>query len=330
MFAPKTGDSTVTMTGGAIPANGSCTVKVNVYAQSGGAYVNTLAAGALQTSNGNSAAAAVATLNVNAPGVVLAPTLGKTFSPAAITAGGHSTITITLRNPGSTVATLTGPLVDTLPIGLVVAGSGPQESNTCGGTFAPKTGDSTVTMTGGAIPANGSCTVKVNVYAPSAGVYVNVLPSGALQTSNGNSVAPAEATLTVGVASALAPALGKTFSPASINAGGHSTVTITLSNPDGTVASLTAPLDDILPSGLVVAGTGPNASNTCGGMFTPSTGDSTVTMKGGAIPANGSCTVQFDVYAPGAGVFVNTLPAGALQTAHGGSAAAATATLTVL
>jgi hypothetical protein len=328
-FTPRTGDSTVTMTGGTIPANGSCTVKFDVYAASGGAYVNRLPAGALQTSNGGSAAAAAATLNVNAPGVVLAPTIVKTFGPAFITAGGHSTVTITLRNPDSKVATLTGPLVDTLPIGLVVAGSGPQESNSCGGTFAPKTGDSTVTMTGGAIPGSGSCTVKVNVYAPVAGVYVNTLPAGALQTSNGSSGAPASATLTVNVATGLAPTLGKTFEPAIIDAGGHSTVTITLSNPDGKVASLTAPLDDVLPSGLVVAGTGPNASNTCGGTFTPMTGDTTVTMKGGAVPASGSCTVKFDVYAPGAGVFVNTLPAGALQTASGGSAMAASATLTV-
>jgi hypothetical protein len=328
-FTPRTGDSTVTMTGGTIPANGSCTLKFDVYASSGGTYVNRLPAGALQTSNGGNAAAAAATLNVNAPGVVLAPTIVKTFGPAILTAGGHSTVTITLSNPDSKVATLTGPLVDTLPSGLVVAGSGPQESNSCGGTFTPKTGDSTVTMTGGAIPANGSCTVKVNVYAPVAGVYVNTLPAGALQTSNGSSVAPASATLTVNAATALAPSLGKTFGPAIIGVGGHSTVTITLSNPDGKVASLTAPLDDVLPIGLVVAGTGPNASNTCGGTFTPRTGDTTVTMTGGAIPANGSCTVTFDVYASGAGVFVNTLPAGALQTASGGSAMAASATLTV-
>jgi uncharacterized repeat protein (TIGR01451 family) len=328
-FTPRTGDSTVTMTGGAIPANGSCTVKFDVYAASGGSYVNSLPAGALQTSNGSSAAVAAAILNVNAPGVALAPTFGKTFDPSIIIAGGHSTVTITLRNPDSKVATLTGPLVDRLPSGLVVAGSGPQESNSCGGTFTPKTGDSTVTMTGGAIPANGSCTVKVNVYAPVAGVYVNTMLAGALQTSNGSSVAPASATLTVNVATGPSPTLGKTFAPAIIDAGGHSTVTITLSNPDSKIASLTAPLDDVLPRGLVVAGTGPNASNTCGGTFTPSTGDTTVTMKGGAIPASGSCTVKFDVYAPGAGVFVNTLPAGALQTASSGSAMAASATLTV-
>ena len=324
------GGSTVTLTGGSIPASGSCTVTVAVTAPGGGVFVNTLPAGALQTSNGNNAAPAAATLTVNTPGVVIAPTLGKAFSPATIDAGGVSTVTITLHNPNDTVATLTAPLVDTLPSGLVVAGSGPNASNTCGGTFTPATGDSTVTMTGGSIPANGSCTVKFDVYAPSGGVFVNTLPAGALQTSNGNNAAPAAATLTVNTHGiVIAPTLGKTFSPATIDAGGVSTVTITLHNPNDTVATLTAPLVDTLPSGLVVAGSGPNASNTCGGTFTPVTGDTTVTMTGGSIPANGSCTVKFDVYAPSGGVYVNTVPAGALQTSNGNSAAPAAATLTV-
>jgi uncharacterized repeat protein (TIGR01451 family) len=306
-------------------------MKFDVYSAGGGVYVNTLAAGALQTSNGSNAAPAEATLTVNAAGVVTAPTLGKTFSPAKISAGQHSTVIITLSNAGTAVANLTAPLVDSLPIGLVVAGSGPQASNTCGGKFTPSAGDSTVSMTGGSIPARGSCTVQFNVYAPGVGVYVNTLPAGALQAGNGGNAAPAEATLTVDAPSGVtAPTLGKTFMPVTINAGQHSTVTITLSNSDSAVATLTAPLVDSLPSGLVVAGTGPRSSNTCGGSFTPSAGDSTVSMTGGSIPSNGSCTVQFDVYAPRGGVYVNTLPPGELQTDNGSNAAPAEATLTVL
>lgn len=203
------GGSTVTLNGGAIPAGGSCTVTVSVTALAAGTYSNTLPAGALQTSNGSNAVAATASLIVTSPGVVIAPTLEKTFGPAAIDAGGVSTVTITLHNPGDTAASLTGPLLDTLPGGLVVAGErssslppvawgvGPLASNTCGGAFAPSAGDTTVTMTGGSIPANGSCTVQFDVYAPSSGVLVNTLPAGALQTSAGSSAAPAVASLTV-------------------------------------------------------------------------------------------------------------------------------------
>jgi len=53
---------------------------VNVAAANGGSYINSLAAGALVTSNGTSAAPAVATLTVSSSSIVT-PTLGKAFSP---------------------------------------------------------------------------------------------------------------------------------------------------------------------------------------------------------------------------------------------------------
>ena len=322
------GTSTVTLTGGSIPANASCTVTVDVTAASGGSYINSLIVGALQTSNGSNAAPAVATLTVNTPAGV-APTLSKAFSPATINAGGHSTITITLCNASDSIASLTAPLIDILPSGLVVAGTGPNASTTCGGTLTANEGDQTVTLTGGTIPANGCCTVQFDVYASVGGSYFNSLPAGSLQTSIGNNAAPAVATLTVVPPASVAPTLSKSFSPATVKAGGVSTLTITLSNPNSTVANLTAPLNDYLPSGLVVAGTGPNASTTCGGTLTAYTGDSTVTLTGGSIPANGSCTVTFDVYAPVGGSYVNSLPAGALQTSNGNNTSPAVATLTV-
>ena len=41
------------------------------------------------------------------------------------------------------------------------------------------------------------CAPAAVVTAPDAGSYVNSLPAGALQTSNGNNAEPADATLTV-------------------------------------------------------------------------------------------------------------------------------------
>ena len=328
--------STVTLTGGTIPAGGSCTVTVSVTAAAAGSYMNSLAAGALVTSNGANAAPAVATLTVNGPAV--APTLGKAFSPATIVAGGTSVLTITLNNPNSTAASLNAALTDTLPSGLVASGSA---STTCaGGTastasstvtaqdriikpqWAGGTG-STVTLTGGTIPAGGSCTVTVSVTAANGGSYINSLAAGALVTSDGNNAAPAVATLTVSTPSAVT--LGKAFSPATINAGGTSTLTITLSNTGTTPASLTAPLTDALPSGLAVSS---SAGSTCGGTLTASTGTSTVTLTGGLIPAGSSCTVTVSVTAAAAGSYFNSLSAGALQTDQGNNAAPAVATLT--
>ena len=193
------GANTVTLPAGrTIPANGSCTVTVNVTAVPAGVYVNTLLAGALVTTNGVNPASAIATLTVLAI-IQPPPALTKAFNPTTIDAGGVSTLTITLSNPSPQVATLTAPLVDTLPTGVLVAPV-PNVATTCGGTGAPiaVAGASTVTLPAGrTIPANGSCTVTVNVTAAAAGVYVNTLVAGALVTNNGSNAAPAVATLTV-------------------------------------------------------------------------------------------------------------------------------------
>ncbi len=319
------GGSTVTLTGASIPANGSCTVSVPVTAASGGNYINSIAAGALQTNNGNNAAPAIATLTVNTPALI-PPTVGKAFSPATINAGGNSTLTITLSNTDTSNATLSAPLTDTLPSGVVVASGG--QSNTCGGTLTAVVGGSTVTLTGASIPASGSCMLSVPVTAASGGNYINSIAAGALQTDNGNNAAPAIATLTVNTPALIAPTVGKAFSPATINAGGNSNLTITLSNTDTSNATLSAPLTDTLPSGVVVASGG--QSNTCGGTLTAVVGGSTVTLTGASIPASGSCMLSVPVTAASGGNYINSIAAGALQTNNGNNAAPAIATLTVI
>jgi len=275
------------------------------------------------------------TVPVCAP-FVPSTTLAKAFSPATINAGvgNVSTLTITLSNPNATVATLSAPLTDTLPAGVTIAAT-PNGSTTCGGVVS--TGVNTVTLTGGSIPANGTCTVTVDVTAPTAGNYINQLAAGALQTSNGTNVAPAFATLTVNplVPPGGPPTLGKAFSPVLINAGGVSTLTITLSNPNVAVATLNVPFTDTLPTGVVIAAT-PNASTTCSGTgaVSASPGGSTVTLPATrSIPASvggiaGTCTVTVNVTAPRGGSYSNSLAAGALDTSNGSNAAPAVATLT--
>jgi uncharacterized repeat protein (TIGR01451 family) len=256
-------------------------------------------------------------------------TLYKAFQPAAMRPGEPSTLTITLRNFTGTVATLTAPLIDILPSGVKVAGI-PKASTTCvGGVVTALPGGLTVILTGGSIPANGSCNVRVDVIAPS-GSYSNSLAAGALQTSNGNNAASAAAPLIV---KTFPPVLTKSFSPVVINAGGVSTLTITLKNPPNWVATLTAPLTDTLPSGVKVAGI-PNASTTCGGpglLLPVLSGDTAVTLKlGSTIPAGGSCTVKVDVTAPSKGTYLNRLAAGALQTSNGSYIAPTIAVLLVV
>jgi hypothetical protein len=148
--------------------------------------------GALKASNGSNPAAANASLFVS-DSVGGGTQLLKSFSPSTIKNDGVSTLTITLKNSNVLPAKLTAPLVDYMPKDMVVHGSA---NNTCGGVVKATVGKSTVSLTGGAIPPNGSCTVTVQVTAP-CNTYFNNLPRGALQTSNGSNQEPAGASLTV-------------------------------------------------------------------------------------------------------------------------------------
>ncbi len=133
--------------------------------------------------------------------IPLAPTVAKAFSPASISAGGVSRLTITLSNPNAAAITLTSALTDTLPSGVLVAAT-PGLSTTCGvGTVVGPAGGSTVTLPAGStIPASGSCTIGVNVTAAAAGSFLNTIPAGAVQTGSGSNAAPATATLIVATA----------------------------------------------------------------------------------------------------------------------------------
>jgi uncharacterized repeat protein (TIGR01451 family) len=192
-----TGPSSVTLTGGSIPAKGSCTVVVAVTAAAGGSYTNSIAAGALETGNGSNAAPAQATLTV-AP--ACGPSLAKSFAPATIGTNGTSTLVLTLENSCSSAADLTSKLTDPFPAGMRVAGVA---KTTCGGSVTTAADGSDLVLTGGSIPAHGSCTVTVEVTAAIPGCYCNTVDAGALETSAGSNPVKANAVLSVVAATPL-------------------------------------------------------------------------------------------------------------------------------
>lgn len=267
------------------------------------------------------------------PPVSIPPTVSTTFVPSTINVGALSTLSISLLNSNATDATMSVARDVTLPAGLMIA-SAPSASTTCGGTGAITAVPGAATLGVGAgriIAAKGSCTVAVNVAAASPGSFAVAIPAGWLQTNHGTNANPATATLTVNavILPTVLPVLGKAFNPTNVNVGAVTTLTITLSNANATVATLSAALVDTLPSGMVVAST-PNASATCGGSVIAVAGASTVSLSAGStIPSNGSCVINVSLLAQSAGSLVNTLPVGALQTNNGNNGAAAIATLTV-
>lgn len=196
--------------GYSIPAAGSCTVTVAVLATLPGSYVSVVPAGWLQTSLGSNANPANATLTAIAAVPAVLPSLAKSFSPANVTQGAVTTLTITLSNANVTIATLGAALTDNLPGGMVVA-SAPNASTTCGGIVVAAAGSNTVTLPAGStIPVNGNCVIVVNVMALGAGSLLNTLPVGALQTNNGNNSTSAVATLNVS-STAVVPTLSASY-----------------------------------------------------------------------------------------------------------------------
>jgi hypothetical protein len=136
----------------------------------------------------------------------------KAFSPNANGVGGISTLTITLTNANATAATLTAALVDSLPAGVVIAAS-PNASTTCGGGVVTATaGGTSITLSAGStIPGGspGTCRVITNVTSATAGTYNNSIAVNALQTSNGNNITPAIATLVISAAIPPVPTLSQ-------------------------------------------------------------------------------------------------------------------------
>jgi uncharacterized repeat protein (TIGR01451 family) len=92
----------------------------------------------------------------------------------------------------------------------------------------------------------------------------------------------------------VAPTISKAFSPLTINAGGMSTLTFTLSNANA-AAVTNVSFTDTYPLGLFNAIL-PNVVNTCGGTVQGGVGGAnTIGLSGVTIPGTGSCTISVNV-----------------------------------
>jgi uncharacterized protein YhjY with autotransporter beta-barrel domain len=316
------GAGTVTFASGAtVPATPGCTITVSVTSAASGTYTDTIAAGALATNFGATAAATSAQLTVGN-----LPTLSAAFNPTTIAPNATSILTLTLGNPNATAATLTQTLADALPSGLVVAGK-PAIGGTCAAaSVAAAAGAGTITFaSGAALPATTGCTITVNVTSATAGSYTDTLAAGALVTNLGANAAAASSVLTVGAA----PTISVAFNPGTIAPNATSALTLTLGNSNSTAATLTQALTDTLPAGLVVAPGTAGIGGTCAaGSVTAAMG--TITLATGAsVPATSGCTIIVNVTSAASGTYTDAIAAGALGTNFGANAAAASAALIV-
>lgn len=127
--------------------------------------------------------------------IALKPSLivAKSFSPSAITASGTSTLTVTLTNPDSRAIT-GAAFTDNYPANINNTAA-PALTNSCGGTATAVANGSSLALSGGTIPANGSCSLTVQVTSTVAGTYLN--STGTVTTTNAGIGSAATATLAV-------------------------------------------------------------------------------------------------------------------------------------
>lgn len=299
--ALSTGDTRINLTGGTLNAGASpttCTITVTVTGNVAGAYNNTTG-GASSTQSGTGNPSNTATLYIVGP-----PAISKAFSPTAITIGSYSTLTIRVTNPNPSTALTGVSFSDPLPSSpaqMTVYSTPSFTSSGCGSaTFTGNTsGSTTIGMTGGTIAAGGTCTITIRVTGPNIGAYNNT--AGAPGSTNGGTgVASTQQTLTV---TAPPATIAKVFSVGTINVGGKSTVTLTVTNPNATQALNAVTFSDTLVSGLNFAAP-VNIVNGCGG--TATTSGKTITLAGGSLAGGATCTLKFDVTSSTAGTYANS------------------------
>ncbi|HLA06992.1 MAG TPA: sortase [Anaerolineales bacterium] len=326
------GTNTVTLNNGTIAPNSTCTITVTVTSNVQGAYTNTIPQNRLGNSqNLTNASPATARLNVDAIG------LTKRFLPSTFPVGGTSTLIITLQNP--TGSPYTGAAVtDNLPAPLIVNGAA---SSTCGvppGTVS--TTSTSVSLAGGTIPAGsittpGTCTISVQVTVPAgtpSGPLVNSIPPGGLRTDQVVSGNPRRANATVTIAGTEVSG-AKSFSPATIPAGGNSRLRIDIFAPSDTNLTNFS-ITDNLPTGVTVSNSTAPTITGCGAapprVFNAATGAISISLTNGLILAGQRCRIDVFVTSSTPAVYTNTIPpANITNTENRAPAGSLSANLTV-
>lgn len=315
------GGNTIGMSGATLAASGSCVVTVNVSGTTVGTYTNTTAA--VSSTNGGTGGTASATLSIGKPSI------SKAFAPASIVSGATSTITFVLQNvttvPLSNVS-FSDPLVN-----MLVATPNGASGNCGGGTFTAVAGSNSISLTGGALAASGSCTLSVNVTSSAPGVRPNTT-TGVSSTQSGSAGNPSNtAQLTV----IAPPVLTKSFAMPSVRSNTPVQMTLTVSNPNTTTTitnvAFTDGVSPAYPSGMTNASSA-NASLSCtvGSSATLTGGadsGSNVGLSSGTLAPGGSCSITIDVQSSSTGTKANTTSG--VTTANAGSGAAVTTNLIV-
>ena len=239
--------------------------------------------------------------------------------PTSINPGEDTQLEITLSN-NNPAAAITGVafsnnLPGTLPDGLEISGAA---TYTCTDASVPSTGPGAgtltvtigtqaITLTGGIIPArdtasstDGVCTIIIPVTAGSSSgapaTHNYQIANGAVTGNDGVAVANSGAVnQSINVLGVSLPVVSKSFASSTLVLGGApTTLTITVTNPNTTIAIPNFSVTDNFPllggSSILQVASPPSATTTCTGggtpaTFTPVAGAVSVSATGGTVTA---------------------------------------------
>lgn len=311
------GTTTLSLTGGNLPAGGTCTFSVTLQvpaAATPGVYPNT--AGPAQGILGGAVEPSFSNQATDDLFVFAAPLLTKTFLDDPVAAGDSIRLEFTITNTSQTSSAtdigfldelttfLPFPVSATLPAG---GFCGPGSALLLIGLDTDSQG---LLMTGGSLEPGASCTFEVVLDLPStlpSGSYTNVSEE-ITATVDGTTVTGNPATASFDVVGG--PVLDKEFTDDPVLPGATVTLQLTLTHDqnapgDATGISFTDNLDGAL-SGL--AATGLPMNDVCGAGSQLS-GTSTLTLTGGTLAPGSSCQVSVTLQVPmgaTAGAYTNT------------------------
>lgn len=268
---------------------------------------------------------------------VARPTWSKTLTSGNIvTLGGSSnTLRITVRNPDDEISLSNVAFVDTLPVsgvdGAAIEPTGAAATGSCvggavGGAVTLQTGaNASIGVSGITLAPASSCTIDVEVQARHTnGNYqlnaTNTIPAADFSADEGLQPS-SDASNNIRVRSPLA--VSKSFLPGVIASGVTSAGRIVLTNSSASALPVTRFADNPIGvnggglQGLTIAAPG-DVSNSCGGAVNLLNVDKGFELTGFSIPANGSCTIDFDFTGttPNADeptTYTNQIPQGAVE-----------------
>ncbi len=314
------GSSSIRINNAEIPASdntsgaaaGLCRVTVTVRLTAEGTYLNNIG----NSSFGAGLPGFQGTGNIPLVGSAdLAGT--KTFVPATRSAGGTTSLVITLfNNSASGVANVqfTDNLRTMSALGSVTVLSSPAITNNCSGAVSFTS--TSFSLTGGFLNAGTGCQISVPVKITetmAAGNYDNTLPAGTISSTAGTNSFAIVGRLTVQDPLVVT----KAFVPNVVvpNSTAQFTITLTRRTANGAPDLTNLSLTDLLPSGVVNATTTSLFTN-CGGTASASPGGSSITLSGGAITGlSTNCLVRLSVLVSNSAT--NTIAVGSVTTAEG-------------